>query len=214
MGVIAVSVAVPSDRAARKVFFGGLSVELRAALAHEMQHAVQYVVQGKNLQKMLALDLEEHASHPDEIDARVEEVIAYMSDDTSESNREVFEAKLIGYIERYLTRNAAGLTQTQLNVYRRRMLDDHMSLYDEKMGALVQNVAVHGDEVTEAADHGKYVPDGVVEPLVVSPVEVDPQGVGYASCQDPLPCKPGESLNEVWDHDEPTPPKDDVPHRG
>ena len=165
MGVIAVSVVIPSDRAARKVFFGGLTVELRAAIAHEMQHAVQYVVQGKNLQ--------EHATHPDEIDARVEEVIAYMNDNTPEDNREVFEAKLIGYIEKYLTRNAADLTQDQLNVHRRRMLDDHMSLYDEKMAPLLKDVAVHSNKVTETTDHGHNVPDGVVEPLIVFPVEVD-----------------------------------------
>lgn len=174
MGVIAVAVVVPSDRAARKLFFGGLAVELRAALAHEMQHAVQYVVQGKNLLEIPSMDLEGHATHTDEIDARVEEVIAYMNDSTHETDREIFEAKLIGYIERYLTRNAAALTQTQLNVYRRRMLDDHMGLYDEKMGLLAQDVAVHSNEVTEAADHGKYVPDGVVEPFVVPPVEEDP----------------------------------------
>lgn len=214
MGVIAVSVVIPSDPTAKKVFFRGLGVELRAALAHEMQHAVQYVVLGKNLQEMLALDLQEHAVHPDEIDARVEEVIAYMSDDTPESDRETFEAKLIGYIERYLTRNAVSLTQEQLNVYRHRMLDDHMKLYDEKMGVLLKDVTVHSNEVTEASDHGEHMPDGVIVGLVVPPVEEDTQCVGYTSRQDPLPCKPGKSLNEVWDHDDATPPQDDITTRG
>jgi hypothetical protein len=135
-GIIGVRVQIPDDVRSAKEFLGNLHIELRAALAHEMQHVVQKVIYGYPLDSVTNLDLEAHMSDPMEIDARVEENIAYLEDHVTEDDLEEFISKLSIYIEKYLMRNADDASSEELAVYRTRMMDSHTSRYIEKMGLM------------------------------------------------------------------------------
>ena len=79
------------------------------------------------------LDLVDHMSDPMEIDARVEENIAYLEDHIDERDLKEFVLKLSSCVERYLARNASGSSSEELEIYRTRMMDSHTSSYVEKM---------------------------------------------------------------------------------
>jgi hypothetical protein len=133
-GLVDGIIKVPSDPRKARSFLSTLHIELRAALAHEMQHAVQKVIYGYPLDSVTNLDLEAHMNDPMEIDARVEENIAYLEDHISEDDLDQFINKLGVYIEKYLKRNASTASSEELVVYRTRMMDSHTSRYIEKMG--------------------------------------------------------------------------------
>jgi hypothetical protein len=133
-GLVDGIIRVPSDPRQAQVFLSSLHMELRAALAHEMQHAVQKVIYGYPLDSVTNLDLETHMNNPLEIDARVEENIAYLEDHISEDDLDQFIDKLAVYIEKYLKRNASSSSSEELEVYRTRMMDSHTSRYIQKMG--------------------------------------------------------------------------------
>ena len=133
-GLIEVIISVPEDRRAAKMFLTTLRIELRAALAHEMQHAIQRIIYGNPLDTVTNLDLDDHMNHPMEIDARVEENIAYLEDNIDEKDLDEFINKLSVYVEKYLARNAPNASNEELDVYRSRMMDSHTTRYVEKMG--------------------------------------------------------------------------------
>jgi uncharacterized protein (DUF2267 family) len=133
-GIIAIRICIPTNIRAAKEFLRNLHVELRAAIAHEMQHAVQKVIYGYKLDSITNLDLEGHMTDPMEIDARVEESIAYLEDHISEDDLDEFITKLGVYTEKYLKRNAPNASSEELEIYRSRMMDSHTSHYIRKMG--------------------------------------------------------------------------------
>jgi hypothetical protein len=133
-GLIDGIIKVPNDPREARAFLSTLHIELRAALAHEMHHAVQKVIYGYPLDTVTNLDLEAHMNDPMEIDARVEENIAYLEDHISEDDLDQFINKLGVYIEKYLKRNASTASSEEMAVYRARMMDSHISRYVEKMG--------------------------------------------------------------------------------
>ena len=99
-----------------------------------MQHSIQRIIYGYPLDDITNSDLHHHMNSPMEIDARVEENIAYLEDHVDERDMDKFITKLSDYVERYLARNAAGASQEELVVFRERMMDSHISRFIEKMG--------------------------------------------------------------------------------
>tara|TARA_A100000164_G_scaffold378462_1_gene420148 strand:+ start:337 stop:1128 length:792 start_codon:yes stop_codon:yes gene_type:complete len=133
-GIIEIILHMPKDLRDLKPFLTTLPMEIRAALAHEMQHSIQRVIYGYPLDDVTNADLYTHMSSPMEIDARVEENIAYLEDNVNEDNLEKFINTLSVYVEKYLARNALDATEEELGVYKSRMMDSHTSRYIEKMG--------------------------------------------------------------------------------
>ena len=68
-GLIVGLIKVPKDPRKAKIFLSTVHMEIRAALAHEMQHAVQKIIYGYPLDSVTNLDLETHMNDPLEIDA-------------------------------------------------------------------------------------------------------------------------------------------------
>lgn len=133
-GIIEVVIALPKDLRELKPFLTTLPMELRAALAHEMQHSIQRVIYGHPLDNITNIDIHMHMSSPMEIDARVEENIAYLEDNVDEKDLGKFISALSIYVKKYLARNAQDATEEELEVYRSRMMDSHTTRYIEKMG--------------------------------------------------------------------------------
>lgn len=133
-GIIEIILYVPKDLRELKPFLTTLPMEIRAALAHEMQHSIQRVIYGYPLDDVTNIDLHDHMANPMEIDARVEENIAYLEDNVDENNLDKFINALSVYVEKYLARNARDATEEELDIYKARMMDSHTSRYIEKMG--------------------------------------------------------------------------------
>ena len=133
-GLIETAIQIPAPKIKAETFLGGAKRHLRATLVHEMQHSIQRLIYGMPLDAITNADLDTHMSDPNEIDARVEEIIAYMDDNIPEETFENFMVKLEGYISMYLERNAPDATMEEHAVYTNRMLDSHLQHYAEKLG--------------------------------------------------------------------------------
>lgn len=109
--------------------------DLRGTLAHEMQHSIQKIIYGTPLDSTSFSDIHVHMNDPQEIDARVEETIAFLEDNVDESDLELFMVELEAYIHRYLGRNVkAGKDDPEYDVYFERMMDSHLKVYRGKLG--------------------------------------------------------------------------------
>lgn len=133
-GLIETVLQIPAPKEKAQTFLQGAERHLRATLVHEMQHSIQRLIYGQPLDHITNADLDSHMSDPSEIDARVEEVIAYMDDVVPETQFDNFMVKLEGYIDMYLDRNAPDSSMDEREVYRTRMLDSHLQHYAEKLG--------------------------------------------------------------------------------
>ena len=133
-GLIEVTIKVSTDPKKAKAFLSTLFLELRAAITHEMQHSVQRVINGSCLGSSSFLDLESHINNSLEIDARVEENIAYLEDHIDEDDLDEFVARLSSYVTSYLSRNAPEAPPEQIETYYRTMMDSHVEWYLNKMG--------------------------------------------------------------------------------
>ncbi len=136
-GLIEAVIQIPAPEDKTRAFLGGAARHLRATLAHEMQHSIQRLIYGRPLDHITNADLDSHMSDPDEIDARVEEVIAYMDDAIPETQFDNFMVKLESYIDMYLERNAPDTSMEERDVLRVRMLDSHLHHYAEKLGVVL-----------------------------------------------------------------------------
>jgi len=136
-GLIEATLQIPSPEQKTRTFLEGAATHLRATLAHEMQHSIQKLVYGHPLDNVTNADLDTHMDDPDEIDARVEEIIAYMDDNIPETQFDNFMVKLEAYISMYLERNAPGASMEEVEVYRSRMMDSHLQHYAEKLSVVI-----------------------------------------------------------------------------
>ena len=133
-GLIETVIQIPAPKEKAEMFLKGAARHLRATLVHEMQHSIQRLIYGNPLDQITNADLSTHMADPNEIDARVEEIIAYMDDNIPETQFENFMVKLEGYIDMYLERNAPDASFEEREVYTARMLDSHLHHYAEKLG--------------------------------------------------------------------------------
>lgn len=134
-GMVEVRISVPSDLQAVQKLLPVISKELRGTIAHEMQHSVQKVIYGTPLDSTSMADLNTHMKDPQEIDARVEETIAFLEEHVDESDLDAFLVELDSYIHRYLTRNVkTGKEDPEYDIYHERMMDSHLQAYKKKLG--------------------------------------------------------------------------------
>lgn len=132
-GLIETVLQIPAPREKTQIFLEGAARHLRATFVHEMQHSIQRLIYGHPLDSITNADLVTHMKDSNEIDARVEEVIAYMDDSIPETKLDNFMVKLEGYIDMYLDRNAPDASLEEVQVYRKRMLDSHLKHYADKL---------------------------------------------------------------------------------
>lgn len=111
-------------------------LEICGTLVHEMQHVVQKHCYGEYLGGTVVETVDVHAFDKNEIDARVEEVISIMGEDTLEENKEAFQACLESYIDSYITRNVISSASVPDNI-REIMIDSHIKVYCEKMEGIL-----------------------------------------------------------------------------
>jgi len=136
-GLIEALIHLPAPEEKTRAFLQGAERHLRATLVHEMQHTIQRLIYGRPLDGITNADLDTHIKDPDEIDARVEEIIAYMDDAVPETQFDNFMTKLEGYISMYLDRNAPDTSMEEREVLRTRMMDSHLQHYADKLGVTV-----------------------------------------------------------------------------
>ena len=136
-GLIEAVLQIPAPEQKARTFLEGAATHLRATFAHEMQHSIQRLIYGYPLDNVTNADLNTHMDDPDEIDARVEEIIAYMDDNIPETKFDNFMVKLESYISMYLDRNASDASMEEIEIYRARMMDSHLQHYAEKLGVVI-----------------------------------------------------------------------------
>ena len=133
-GVIEVRFSLPSDAKVVQKLLPMIRKELRGTLAHEMQHSVQKIIYGAPLDSTSMADLSTHMNDPQEIDARVEETIAFLEEHADETDLDAYMTELDAYIHRYLVRNVkTGKKDPEYDVYYERMMDSHLRAYKKKV---------------------------------------------------------------------------------
>jgi hypothetical protein len=100
--IVSVSVTIPLDWSDMDV----LHSEIRAALVHEIRHAVQHCVWDWRPSVYLDdLEASDHLTSNHEIDARVEEICSYSTLTMSEMTSNTFSALARKYLRDYISRN-------------------------------------------------------------------------------------------------------------
>lgn len=105
---------------------------LRGLLSHEMQHLVQRVIYGHAFVLASSETLRDHMIDKEEIDARIEEIIASQDDDSCTVDADLFLRHLTFYVEDYLKRNDLIPGSEQFESFREEMLDVHMINFRKK----------------------------------------------------------------------------------
>lgn len=111
--------------------FSDLRKSLLGHTVHEFQHVVQRLFFGSNYQNNDTLEY--HVDDIDEIDARVEEIIA-MEDDQQKiiNDRDFFVKQLTAYALQYLQRNGITLQLPEHEKLLQRILVSHVEIFNEK----------------------------------------------------------------------------------
>jgi len=104
----------------------------RGVFAHELQHVIQKAIYGKSIDVMSKENIDRHAKDPDEVDARVEEILAASLNELSTNTVDDFKAELICHIHSYLTRNGIQENSEKYKKLKRNMIDSHLVRYREK----------------------------------------------------------------------------------
>jgi hypothetical protein len=136
MGEIEVRVYLPPTLNAALGYLKDCRLEVCGTLAHEMQHVVQKHCYGESLGNAETQSVLSHALDKNEIDARVEEIIAAMEEGYFESDKAYFEERLIAYVEKYLQRNVTESTVVP-NDIKETMIFKHLEAYDHKMRGIL-----------------------------------------------------------------------------
>ena len=104
---------------------------LRGHIVHELQHVVQRLFYGSNYKENNTIEY--HIDDIDEIDARLEEIIA-MEDENStvEQNIATFGICLKRYAEQYLMRNDVTVDLPSYALLYDKIIENHMTAYREK----------------------------------------------------------------------------------
>ena len=136
MGEIEVRVYLPPTLDAALKHLEACRLEVYGTLAHEMQHVVQKHCYGEALGDANNQTVLLHALDKNEIDARVEEIIASMEEGFCEDNKEYFTSQLTLYIEKYLSRNVTKDTTVPKDI-KETMIFKHLEVYDYKMKGIL-----------------------------------------------------------------------------
>lgn len=105
---------------------------LRGLLAHEMQHLVQRVIYGHKFNLSNGARLQDHMVDAEEIDARIEEIVASQSDDSCTVDPQLFRRLLSDYVDEYLKRNSLPVGSDLFQQFKNKMMDVHMINFRKK----------------------------------------------------------------------------------
>ena len=121
-GLIDVIVAL-SDNVFDNTQKDHLRLSIQSVLTHEMQHVVQRCSSQIDMAQVHK-DAQGHLEDLREIDARVEEVLCGMKDETDATT---FEARMIAYLRQYFSRNKVDGISLDSSV------ENHVQFYREKI---------------------------------------------------------------------------------
>jgi len=122
-GVIDISYQISLDSDIDKILRN-----IRGTIAHEIYHAARRTIGGVEIGER-NLDVLEHALNPEEIGARVEEVLAILTSDQDPSDPQIFSNVLREVITSYLARNGSSLSERDQNFLFHQMFETHMTEY-------------------------------------------------------------------------------------
>ena len=132
LGGIELSITIPLDDILREKTMNHLFRWARGVMAHEFQHMIQRVIHKRNLDPKSRDDIVSHIKDPDEVDARVEEILAYSEKELSYLDVDNFENALIDQIDDYLTRNGVLKEDENYLKWKNEMIDSHLIRFREK----------------------------------------------------------------------------------
>ena len=108
-------------------------LEIAGVLSHEMQHVVQKHIYNEVLSSTAGDDLLSHAFDINEIDARVEEAITAMGDDTPVESKDEFIFSLERCLDDYLSRNVTDKDEVSVPKMKEKMMAEHLVIYENKL---------------------------------------------------------------------------------
>ncbi len=123
-GLIEILVVL-SERLLTSIKREHLTLSIQSLLVHEMQHVIQKCHLGLEMNH-IPKNAFEHLTDPCEVDARVEEVVCGMSDET---DTHLFETRMERYLDEFYKRNSVD----DPLVDRLSVLGDHIDFYNEKI---------------------------------------------------------------------------------
>lgn len=129
LGIISAQIILPGGPISDEMI-SQIARTMRGLLAHELQHIIQRLIYG--LEILTSDGFQEHMNDIDEIDARIEEIIAMEDDNLIVENRSLFQIKLTEYVEKYLERNGVKKGSEQFDALSPSMILAHMHGYNEK----------------------------------------------------------------------------------
>ncbi|MHA2020128.1 MAG: HD domain-containing protein [Candidatus Thorarchaeota archaeon] len=106
--------------------------KLRGTFAHEIQHIIQRIIFGTQPSREAGESIEIHMADPDEIDARVEEIIAACEEEMDFCNIGGFRQELEEYVDDYLNRNGIQKNHPSFKKWKSEMIKSHLIKYREK----------------------------------------------------------------------------------
>jgi hypothetical protein len=109
-----------------------ISCKVRGALAHELQHMIQRVLLGQELNTTPYENIVNHMRDVNEIDARIEEALAYPASQISIYDVDQFVDVLREHTKDYLVRNGIDVTDARFDKYLQEMLDTHTIAFRKK----------------------------------------------------------------------------------
>lgn len=136
MGEIEMRVYLPPSLDDAMLYLKENRLEICGILAHEMQHVVQKHCYGEPLGNTDTHEVMVHAVDKNEIDARVEEIIASMHESYLEEDKEQFYNILQQHVDKYLIRNLPNDATSRENL-KEVMIKNHLDVYLEKMDGIL-----------------------------------------------------------------------------
>lgn len=135
LGGVEVYVHAPASMFEDKDTLLRIQRQIRGTIAHELQHIIQRIIHGDSLldiNKGYDNNIESHIRDSNEIDARIEEIIAACENEHDLCDIKSFRTELNGYAEDYFERNGMKKDHPQYLKLKREMIDSHLIKYREK----------------------------------------------------------------------------------
>jgi hypothetical protein len=117
-----------------KVDVGTLLRRLRGTLVHEFFHVGRWALSGLTPGSDSFSSIDKHLKDPEEVGARVEEVLAMISVDSNPADPNVFAQVLKESVHDYLSRNGVSIDDPKREVWASSMFNAHMTEYRYLMG--------------------------------------------------------------------------------
>ena len=138
VGEIELKIYLPKKVDELKDYLLSSKLLICGVLAHEMQHVVQKHCYRRFLGNTSGESLLTHAFDQNEIDSRVEEILAAFEDGIPEEDEISFKESLELYLNKYLLRNTTEENKDSIpKDIRSIMFEQHMQVYKNKMRGIL-----------------------------------------------------------------------------